>query len=213
MAYVGKTQEAMTIQNDQMSDADFQQFLEDAFSLADSFLKSGGAFYIWHADSQGLAFREAAKAVGWQVRQCLVWVKNTLVLGRQDYQWKHEPCLYGWKDGGAHIWANDRSQTTVLEFNKPQASRDHPTTKPVDLFSYQLCNNTHEGDVVLDVFSGSGTTILACEQSNRVVRVMELEPRYVDVAVRRWQELTGQEARLEATGETFNELKAKRVSS
>lgn len=131
---------------------------------------------------------------GWEIRQVLIWVKNSMVLGRQDYQWKHEPCLYGWKDGAGHLWASDRRQTTVLEFAKPTANKEHPTMKPIALFDYQIKNNTKGGDAVLDLFGGSGTTVIACEQNGRNAFVMEYDPKYVDVIIDRWETLTGEKA-------------------
>lgn len=204
VAYEGGTEEKLTIMNDEMEDGDFRQFLVDAFTTADSVLKPGGVFYIWHADSEGFNFRGACRDAGWKVRQCLIWNKSSLVLGRQDYQWKHEPCLYGWKDG-SHNWYSDRSQTTVLDFDKPSRNGEHPTMKPVELFSYQIGNSTKKGQVVLDSFWGSGTTLVACEQLGRKARIMELDPKYCDVIIRRWQNLTGKEA-VRDDGETFNSL-------
>jgi site-specific DNA-methyltransferase (adenine-specific) len=194
VAYEGKTKDKLTIQNDQMENDDFRQFLRDAFSTADSVMKPGAVFYIWHADSEGYNFRGACNDVGWQVRQCLIWNKNSMVLGRQDYQWKHEPCLYGWKDGASHLWASDRKQTTVIDYTRPGRADIHPTMKPIGLFDYQIKNNTKGGDVVLDLFNGSGTTIMACEQNGRFARCMELDPRYVDAAVNRWEQFTGKKA-------------------
>ena len=163
--YVGKTSDALTIQNDNMNDDQFRQFLVDSYSAADAVMKAGAVFYIWHADSEGYNFRGAAHDIGWQVRQCLIWKKQTLVMGRQDYHWKHEPCLYGWKSGAAHLWSTDRKQTTILEFDRPQRSSVHPTMKPVDLFEYQILNNTKGSDLILDSFAGSGTTLIACEKN------------------------------------------------
>jgi DNA modification methylase len=157
-------------------------------------MKAGAVFYIWHADSNGYAFRAAAQEAGLVVRQCLIWVKNALVVGRQDYQWKHEPCLYGWKEGAGHLWASDRKQTTVLEFDRPTRSKEHPTMKPIPLFDYQMKNNTKGGDIVLDLFGGSGTSIIAAEQNGRVCYMMEFDPRYIDVIIDRWEKLTGQKA-------------------
>jgi site-specific DNA-methyltransferase (adenine-specific) len=191
-----------------MSDDGFRQFLKDAFIAADAVMKAGAAFYIWHADLEGYNFRGACKDSGWKVRQCLIWKKQTLVMGRQDYHWKHEPCLYGWKDGAAHLWAADRKQTTILEFDRPQRNGLHPTMKPVDLIEYQVLNNTKRQDVVLDLFGGGGSTLIACEKSDRYARLMELDPKYVDVIVRRWQDFTGMEATLMSTNQTFNELAA-----
>ena len=194
--YTGKTKDALKIQNDSMEDSQFRQFLTDAFTAADSVMKPGAVFYIWHADSEGYNFRGACKDTGWQVRECLIWMKNSMVLGRQDYQWKHEPCLYGWKEGASHLWASDRKQTTILEFDKPTASKLHPTMKPIALFDYQIKNNTKGGDIVLDLFGGSGTTIMACEQNGRIAYSMELDPRYCDVIVKRWEDFTGKKAEL-----------------
>ena len=206
VAYEGKTKEALTIKNDSMGDDDFRQFLSDCYVAADAVMKAGAVFYIWHADSEGYNFRGAAKDANWKVRQCLIWKKSTLVMGRQDYHWKHEPCLYGWKEGAGHLWASDRKQTTILEFDKPSRNGEHPTMKPVELFSYCLLNNTKGGDIVLDSFGGSGTTIIACERDGRVGYLMELDPKYCDVIINRWQTLTGKEAILESTGGKFNDL-------
>ena len=192
--YEGKTKDKLKIENDKMSNDNFRQFLCDAFSAADIVMKEGAVFYIWHADSEGYNFRGACKDVGWTVRQCLIWNKNSMVMGRQDYHWKHEPCLYGWKDGASHLWASDRKQTTVIDFNKPQRNGEHPTMKPVGLFDYQIKNNTKGGDIVLDLFGGSGTTLIACEQNKRVGYLMELDPHYCDVIITRWETLTGQKA-------------------
>lgn len=208
VAYTGKTKDALKIQNDSMSDESFRQFLRDAFVAADTVMKPGAVFYICHADSEGYNFRGACMDAGWKVRQCLIWKKQTLVMGRQDYHWKHEPCLYGWKDGSGHLWASDRKQTTVLEFDRPTSSTLHPTMKPVELVEYQVLNNTKGSDVVLDLFGGGGSTLIACEKSGRYARLMELDPKYVDVIVRRWQEFTGKQATHEATGATFDEVAA-----
>jgi site-specific DNA-methyltransferase (adenine-specific) len=186
VAYEGKTKDALTIQNDSMTDDSFRTFLRDAYVAADIVMKPGAVFYIWH------------------VRQCLIWKKSTMVMGRQDYHWKHEPCLYGWKEGAAHLWATDRKQTTILEFDKPSRNGEHPTMKPVELFEYQMLNNTKGADMVLDSFGGSGTTIIAAEKHGRYGRLMELDPKYCDVIIKRWQEFTGKEAVHAETGETFN---------
>jgi site-specific DNA-methyltransferase (adenine-specific) len=211
VAYVGKTADALTIKNDSMDDVSFRAFLVAAYGAADAALKEGGVFYVWHADSEGFNFRGAAQDIGWKVRQCLVWLKSVLVMGRQDYQWKHEPCLYGWKEGAGHYWGSDRKQTTVLEFAKPSRNGEHPTMKPVELFAYQIENSSRAGDIVLDSFGGSGTTAIACEQLGRAARLMELDPKYVDVIVKRWQDFTGQQAIHEPTGKTFNGLSAEKT--
>jgi len=194
VAYEGGT--GLTIQNDDMGDEQFRQFLRDAYVAADVVMKPGAVFYIWHADSEGYNFRGAAQDAGWKVRQCLIWKKSSLVMGRQDYHWKHEPCLYGWKEGAGHLWAADRKQTTILEFDKPSRNGEHPTMKPVALFEYQMLNNTKGGDMVLDSFGGSGTTLIAAEKNGRIARLMELDPKYCDVIVKRWEDFTGQKAEL-----------------
>ena len=202
--YEGKTKDHLTIQNDSMEDSKFREFLRDAFKAADTVMKPGAAFYIWHADSEGYNFRGACRDIDWQVRQCLIWVKNVLVMGRQDYQWKHEPCLYGWKSGAGHLWASDRKQTTTLNFDKPARSEIHPTMKPIALFDYLIRNSSNKGNNVLDLFNGSGTTIMACEQNGRCAFGMELDPRYVDAAIDRWEQFTGEKAVLltEETGDS-----------
>ncbi len=194
--YEGATADKLKIKNDNMGDSQFREFLRDAFTAANMVMKEGAVFYIWHADSEGYNFRGACKDVGWTVRQCLIWNKNQMVMGRQDYHWKHEPCLYGWKEGASHLWASDRKQTTVIDFNKPQRNGEHPTMKPVGLFDYQIQNNTKGGDVVLDLFGGSGTTLIACEQNKRIAYLMELDPHYCDVIIARWETLTGKKAEL-----------------
>ena len=210
VAYEGSN--GLTIQNDSMEDVKFREFLRTAFGHAEKALKPGAPFYIFHADSEGYNFRGACHDIGLRVRQCLVWKKNALVLGRQDYQWIHEPCLYGWKEGGPHPWYADRSQTTVMEFNKPKKNDVHPTMKPVEMLVYLLQNSSKRGDVVLDTFGGSGSTLIACEQTGRVCRTVELDPRYCDAIRRRWAEfkhgegcdwakLTPVEGSAEAVGE------------
>lgn len=213
------------IQNDNMAEDAFEWFLIKAFAAADRVMREGAAFYIWHADSEGLTFRAACSSVEWKVRQCLIWVKNSLVMGRQDYQWKHEPCLYGWKDGAAHYFIDDRTQTTVFEDkldldklkkdemktmlkdlleskiqttvlheDKPLKNAEHPTMKPVNLFARLIKNSTTRDDIILDIFGGSGTTLIACEQLDRICYTSELDPKYCDVIINRWENLTGQKA-------------------
>lgn len=194
VAYEGKTKDALTIQNDKMGSSQFKEFLSKAFSAAVAVMTEGGAFYIWFASREHCNFENALNEAGLQVRQELIWKKNTMVLGRQDYQWKHEPCLYGWKDGASHNWYSDRKQTTILEFDKPSRSEDHPTMKPVGLFAYQIQNSTKKDNVVLDLFGGSGTTIIACEQAGRIGYCMELDPKYCDVIIKRYENLTGNKA-------------------
>ncbi len=188
--YVGKTKDALTIKNDKMEDGGFLQFLTDAFTTMFMFAKEGASFYIWHADSEGYNFRTACRNVGLTVRQCLIWNKNSMVMGRQDYQWKHEPCLYGWKDGASHSWYADRKQTTVIQHDRPSKSEEHPTMKPVGLITYQINNSSKSGDIVLDTFLGSGSTLIACEQTNRICYGMELDPKYVDVIRKRYWKFT-----------------------
>ena len=189
--YEGKTQDALKIANDSMSDGDFLQFLKDAFTAAVAHIKDGGSYYVWHSDSEGLNFRLAIREAGLLLKQTLIWNKNSIVLGRQDYQWKHEPCLYGWKQGAGHRWYGDRKQTTVLDFDKPLKSTEHPTMKPLALFAYLCQQSSKAGDVVLDTFGGSGTTIMVCEQLNRKARVMEIDPHYCDIIIKRWEVATG----------------------
>lgn len=186
--------DGLVIMNDKMSEDKFFEFLLNCFKAAKDALKEGGAFYIWHADNEGLNFRSALKESGLTLRQTLIWNKNCITLGRQDYQWRHEPCLYGWKDGASHNWYGDRKQPTVLDFKKPSRSEEHPTMKPVELFAYQIQNSTKKGEIVLDLFGGSGTTIIACEQTGRIGYSMELDPKYCDVIIKRYENLTGKKA-------------------
>ena len=197
------------IKNDNMEDTAFRRFLTDAFSNAAMVMKPGAPFYIWHADSEGYNFRGACKDAMLRVRQCLIWVKNSLVMGRQDFQWKHEPCLYGeseieedehepclygWTEGHKHYFFKNRRQTTVLNFDKPMRSAEHPTMKPIKLFDYQMQCSSKPGENVLDLFAGSGTTIMAAEQNGRHAFCMEFDPKYADVIVDRWEKFTGKKA-------------------
>jgi site-specific DNA-methyltransferase (adenine-specific) len=186
VAYEGGT--GMTIQNDDMSDGDFRNFLISAFKNAHDIMKPGASFYLFHSDTEGLNFRSACVAAGLKIRQCLVWKKNSLVLGRQDYKWIHEPILYGWKDGAAHNWFSDFSQTTVLEFARPKKSELHPTMKPVEMLIYLMKNSSKKGDIVADFFGGSGSTLIAAEQTGRKAFLMELDEKYCDVIRKRWAE-------------------------
>lgn len=222
--YEGGTDEKLKIINDNLPEQEFEKFLTAAFSCAKDELKDGGAFYIFHADSNGLTFRKTCNALGLRVRQCIIWVKNTFVPGRQDYQWKHEPCLYGWKDG-AHYFIKDRAQSTVYEDEavdytklkkdelvkilqdmqsdetptsvihekKPARNAMHPTMKPVALLLRLIKNSTRRGEIVFDPFGGSGSTLIACEQSGRQCYTMELDPKYVDVMVKRYVLVTGKD--------------------
>lgn len=186
--YEGGTKDKLTIQNDNMADGDFRHFLATAFLAADSCMKPGAAFYIWHADSEGFNFRAAVKDTEkWMLKQCLIWSKNTMVLGRQDYQWQHEPCLYGWKDGAAHYFTPSRTETTVLAHKKPARNAEHPTMKPVELFARLIHNSTRQGELVLDTFGGSGTTMIAAQELGRRARLCELDPHYCDVIANRFR--------------------------
>lgn len=193
--YEGGTDDKLKIANDNMNSGDFLQFLTAAFKAANSVLKAGCAFYIWYASREHINFETALQNADFTVREQLIWNKSSLVLGRFDYHYKHEPCLYGWKDGAAHNWYNDRSQTTVMDFEKPRKNDLHPTMKPVPLFAYQIANSSKKGDVVLDTFGGSGTTIIACENLQRKARCVELDPHYCDVIIARWEKLTNKQAK------------------
>jgi site-specific DNA-methyltransferase (adenine-specific) len=189
VAYEGKTKDALTIENDSMGNDEFYQFLYDFYSALTTAVKKGGAIYVWHASSEIINFGKALIDAGWLLKQQLIWVKNSMVMGRQDYQWKHEPCLYGWLDGGSHKWYSDRKQTTVIEFDRPSRNGEHPTMKPIGLFAYQIENSSKQGDIVIDAFGGSGTTMVACEQLNRKARVIEYDPKYCQVIVDRMLKL------------------------
>lgn len=195
--YVGKTSEALKIKNDNMSDNQFYEFLKKVFENMYSVTKEGASIYVFHADTEGLNFRKAFKDAGYKLAECLIWKKDCFVMGRQDYQWQHEPILYGWKEGAAHHFINDRTQSTILEFDRPRQSSLHPTMKPIDLVARLLKNSSKENDKILDLFGGSGSTIIAAEQLNRNCYTMELDPKYCDVIVKRWESLTNKEAILE----------------
>ena len=195
--YEGGTKEKLTIKNDNMEDNLFYNFLIDAFRNMYDSIKCGGSIYVFHSDTEGMNFRNAFKTVGFKLAECLVWVKNKFVMGRQDYQWRHEPILYGWKEGKAHYFTDSRNQTTVLEFDKPIKNEEHPTMKPIDLLAYLIKNSSKENELILDLFGGSGSTLIAAEQTNRKCYMMELDPKYCDVIIRRWEKLTGQKAELE----------------
>ena len=185
---------ALTIQNDKMSNSQFSDFLHKVFEAANLVMKEGACFYVWYASREVVNFQNSLVDNGLVVKQELIWNKNSLVMGRQDYQWKHEPCLYGWKEGASHNWYGNRKQTTVIDFDRPVKSEDHPTMKPVELFAYQVTNSTTNDDVVLDLFGGSGTTLIACEQLGRTCYMMELDPKYCDVIRKRyWKFKTGSE--------------------
>jgi len=239
--YVGKTKDSLKIENDKMTNDKFYQFLYDAYVSMYGAVKPGGAIYVCHADTEGINFRQAMKDAGWELKQCIIWVKNALVMGRQDHHWQHEPILYGWKPGEAHGWYGGRNKTTVIKsedgvfvnktetgfqitfnnehqkvvldvpayevkeiltdeitttwhINKPMRNGEHPTMKPIKLCARAISNSSREGDIVLDTFGGSGSTLMACEQISRTCYTMELAERYVDVIINRWETLTEQKA-------------------
>ena len=218
--------DGLKIENDNMSSAAFSEFINKAFANLSDALKPGGPFYIWYGDSEDVAFRTAATNNGLSIRQCLIWVKNSFNLGRQDYQWRHEPCLYGWKEGDGHYFVYDRTQDTVIEQkpiefdnltpveavkllkkiydknlpmtvlkeNKPVKNDLHPTMKPLALVGKLINNSSKKGETVLDLFGGSGSTLIACEQLGRKCRMMEYDPHYVDAIIERWEKMTGKKA-------------------
>ena len=205
VAYQGATEDELTIQNDSMENDLFATFLRQVFTVMFSILKPGGAYYVFHADSEGENFRASLRKVGFKISQCCVWVKNSMVMGRQDYQWQHEPCLYGWKPGAGHFWNSDRKQTTVWNFDKPQRNAIHPTMKPIALMAYPICNSSLPGQIVADFFSGSGSTLLACQQTDRICCAMEIDPRYVSATVSRYRAMfPEQPVRLIRGGELMN---------
>lgn len=186
-----KSSDGLTIQNDSMKDEEFYTFLLTAFQWMAEHLENGGSAYVFHADTEGLNFRKAFIDAGFHLAGVCIWVKNSLVLGRSDYQWQHEPVLFGWKKGGKHSWYSDRSQTTIWNYDKPKRNKNHPTSKPLDLLGYPVCNSSQENAIVLDTFGGSGSTLMACEQLNRICCMMELDEKYASVILRRYVEDTG----------------------
>lgn len=186
-----KSSDGLTIQNDSMKDEEFYTFLLTAFQCMAEHLENGGSAYVFHADTEGLNFRKAFIDIGFHLAGVCIWVKNSLVLGRSDYQWQHEPVLFGWKKGGKHSWYSDRRQTTIWNYDKPKRNKNHPTSKPLDLLGYPICNSSQENAIVLDTFGGSGSTLMACEQLNRICHMMELDEKYASVILRRYVEDTG----------------------
>lgn len=186
-----KSSSGLTIQNDSIKDEDFYCFLKSAFSAAVDCLEKGAAAYIFHADTEGLNFRRAFVDAGFHLAGCCIWVKDSLVLGRSDYQWQHEPVLYGFLQNGKHSWYSDRKQTTIWNFAKPKKNANHPTSKPLDLLSYPIQNSSQENAIVLDTFGGSGSTLMACELTNRICYTMELDEKYASVILRRYVDDTG----------------------
>lgn len=183
-----KSSSGLTIQNDSMKNEEFYAFLLSAFKNMADTLEKGGAAYVFHADTEGLNFRRAFIDAGFHLAGCCIWVKDSLVLGRSDYQWQHEPILYGFLQNGKHFWNSDRKQTTIWNYAKPKRNANHPTSKPLDLLAYPIRNSSQENSVVIDTFGGSGSTMMACEQTNRVCRMMELDPKYASVILRRFVE-------------------------
>lgn len=181
-----KSADGKTIQNDDMSDKKFYEFLLAAFRNMAAHMAEGGSVYIFHADTEGLNFRNAFKEVGFHISGVCIWVKNSLVLGRSPYQWQHEPVLFGWMPNGKHRWFSDRKQTTIWNFDRPKHSALHPTMKPIPLLAYPIKNSSAPNGVVLDLFGGSGSTLIACEQTDRICRTMELDPKYASVIVQRF---------------------------
>ena len=186
-----KSSSGLTIQNDSMKNDEFYNFLLAAFKNMVAHLEPGGGAYVFHADTEGLNFRKAFIDAGLHLAGCCIWVKNSLVLGRSDYQWQHEPVLYGFLQNGKHKWFSDRKQTTIWNFDKPKRNENHPTSKPLDLLAYPLKNSTQANAIVLDTFGGSGSTLMACENSNRICYTMELDEKYASVILRRYVEDTG----------------------
>lgn len=214
--------QGMTIAHDNMEKNEFINFLTSSFDELNSSLKEGGAFYIWYADTSVYEFLSACKNVEWQVRENLIWVKSQFILGRQDYQWRHEPCLYGWKNGASHYFINDRTQSTIIDDSidletateetlrdyiksllnfstilyekKPTVNDIHPTMKPLRLIGKLIKNSSKKNEIVLDGFGGSGSTLIACEELNRTCYTMEYEPKYAQAIIERWEQLTGGKA-------------------
>lgn len=199
--YEGGT--GLTIQNDNMRQTQFEQFLRDFYTNSAAHMKEGAAAYIFHADSLGLGnvFRNEYVKAGLELKEVLIWVKNSLVLSRQDYHWQHEPILYGWKPGAAHNWYGDRTHTTVIRHPKPSRSLEHPTMKPVELLERLIKNSTQPGDLILDPFAGSGSTLIAAYRTSRTAKLIELDPKYCDVICKRWEQHTGIIPILTQTGE------------
>lgn len=183
---VNVEESAGKIQNDNMPDEDFYKFLFAAFVNMEQSMEQDASIYVFHADSKGLIFRQAFHDAGFYLSGCCIWKKNALVLGRSPYQWQHEPCLFGWKAGGKHQWYSDRKQTTIWEYDRPKSSKEHPTMKPVALMAYPIQNSCMSNCIVLDPFLGSGSTLIACEQTGRICYGIELDVKFVDVIVDRY---------------------------
>lgn len=231
--YQGATSKRMTLRNDHLDNTDFRRFLNSLFHGCHQVSAAGAPIYVAYADAEAVNFRQALEECGWKLSQTLVWVKHQFILSRQDYHWQHEPILYGWKEGDAHLWYGDKTHSTVLESEpdletmsrdellrlclswrhsmglsvipsrKPQANTDHPTMKPVYLVMRMLVNSSQQGDVILDPCAGSGTTLISCEKLQRTAFLMEIDPRYCDVILSRWQSFTGKNPVHASTGEPF----------
>ena len=186
-----KSGSGLSIQNDSMENGEFYTFLYNSFQNMAEHLEKGGAAYVFHADTEGLNFRKAFVDAGFHLAGVCIWVKNSLVLGRSDYQWQHEPVLYGFLKNGKHPWYSDRKQTTIWNYDKPKRNKNHPTSKPLDLLGYPISNSSQENAIVLDTFGGSGSTLMACEQTDRICHMMELDEKYASVILRRYVEDTG----------------------
>lgn len=184
-----KSGSGLSIQNDSMENGEFYTFLYNSFQNMAAHLEKGGAAYVFHADTEGMNFRKAFVDAGFHLAGVCIWVKNSLVLGRSDYQWQHEPVLYGFLKNGKHPWYSDRKQTTIWNYDKPKRNKNHPTSKPLDLLGYPICNSSQENAIVLDTFGGSGSTMMACEQTNRICCMMELDEKYASVILRRAVEI------------------------
>src|SRR5450631_860772 len=209
--YEGYTEKRLKIQGDRMSDADFKRFLEGAFRSCRAAIKPGASLYVCHSSSSQREFQNALESAGLEVRCQIIWAKNTFAWGFGRYKFQHEPIFYCHVAGQSDAWYGDKTQSTLWQEKKPAANRLHPTMKPVELIERALLNSSKAGDLVVDFFGGSGSTLIACERCNRKARLMEIDPRYVDVIVRRWQEYTGREATLNGDGRTFDAVAGARL--
>jgi DNA modification methylase len=210
VAYEGYTEEKLTIEGDRMAPEQFRCFLAATFANYRQIVKAGASLYVCHPSSSQREFQDAMEAAGFEIRCQVIWAKNTFAWGFGRYKFRHEPIFYAHVAGQSDPWYGDKSQSTLWEENKPAANRLHPTMKPVELVARALVNSSKSGDVVVDLFGGSGTTLIACERRGRTSRLMELDSRYADVIVRRWQEYTGKKATLEADGRTFEQIAIER---
>lgn len=201
-----KSASGLTIANDALPEAEFYEFLLSAFTAAKDVMAPGASAYVFHADTEGVSFRRAFVEAGFHLSGCCIWVKDSLVLGRAPYQYQHEPILFGWAKTGKHAWYADRKQTTVWQFAKPKRNKNHPTSKPVDLLAYPIGNSTQANAIVLDTFAGSGSTLIAAEQTNRIAYCMELDPKYASVILRRYVEHTGDAAGVRCERGSYLEL-------